>query len=171
MPLNSIPATTTVDALRRQAAARRKGSASSTSASGAASMPGNEPDLAALARRGRARVQGVSRSSRASTSFPRCQKRDLRVTLPTLARIGATLLVHAEVPGPLDAAGNTDAHAHPRSLFTYLASRPKAEEDEAIALLIRLCVAYRRPHAHRAPVVREFGGSRLPLRAPHGLPL
>ena len=60
-----------------------------------------------------------------------------------LARIGGTLLVHAEVPGPLDTARHTGSRVQttggtPRTL----ASRPNAAEDDAIALLIRSCAEY-----------------------------
>jgi len=140
MPLNSIPATTTLDAfdVKRGAA---EGQCFVDVGFWGGVIPGNEPDLAALLDAG---VRGFKAFLVPSgvDEFPAVSERDLRVTLPTLARIGATLLVHAEVPGPLDAAGNTDAHAHPRSYATYLASRPNAAEDEAIALLIRLCVEY-----------------------------
>ena len=51
--------------------------------------------------------------------------------------------------------------ADPRRYATYLASRPPAAEDEAIALVMRLCRATRRAHARRAPL----GGERAAAAA------
>lgn len=80
---------------------------------------------------------------------------DLRALIPALARVGAPLLVHAELPGPIDLA--VDRLRSPRRWIdripgisdrrytTYLASRPRAAENEAIALLIQICQESRLP--------------------------
>ena len=62
--------------------------------------------------------------------------------MPILANLGAPLLVHAELPGPIDAANARMRGADPRRYATYLATRPKAAEHDAIALLIDLCRHY-----------------------------
>ena len=73
-----------------------------------------------------------------------------------LARLGVPLLAHAELPGPLsEPAGDT------RLYSSYLASRPRASEDEAIALLARLC----RETGARVHVVHLSSADALPLLA------
>jgi allantoinase len=58
-----------------------------------------------------------------------------------LARLGAPLLVHAELPGPIEAAAELEACIawDGRGYSCYLESRPRAAENQAIALMIRLC--------------------------------
>src|SRR5207253_4201693 len=73
--------------------------------------------------------------------FPNVSEADLREAMPELARLGATLIVHAEMPGPIEAAccQSTDEDALvDRSYETFLRSRPRAAENEAIELMIRL---------------------------------
>ena len=86
---------------------------------------------------------------------------DLRVAMPVLTRIGAPLLAHAELAGPIDRAAT--AHRMERRWFdrvpgmsrasrrygTYLESRPREAENEAVSLLIQLC----REHRTRTHVV------------------
>src|SRR5262249_49372371 len=55
-----------------------------------------------------------------------------------LARIGAPLFVHAELPGPLDDAAKKIEGKDPRSYATYLASRPRRAEDAAVDLVLRI---------------------------------
>jgi allantoinase len=80
----------------------------------------------------------------------RIPEADLRVAMPAIARLGVPLLVHAEAPGPLHDAAQRRSAAGPvagflgarrsrRSYKTYLDSRPKEAENEAIASLIALC--------------------------------
>ena len=54
--------------------------------------------------------------------------------MPLIAESGLPLLVHCELSSPI-ATTATD----PRSYAHYLASRPKKWEDDAIALMIKLC--------------------------------
>jgi allantoinase len=79
---------------------------------------------------------------------------DLRVAMPAITRLGVPLLVHAEVPGPIERAAERRSAAGPlarfltarrsrRSYRAYLESRPKEAENEAIALMIALCRAFR----------------------------
>jgi allantoinase len=88
---------------------------------------------------------------------------ELRAATPALARLGAPLLVHAELPAAIDrAAAEQQAHRtwidrlpglpnSARRYTTYLNSRPKAAETEAIAMLIQLCRESRVP-IHVAPL-------------------
>jgi len=104
---------------------------------------------------------------------------DLGPAMAILAGLGAPLLVHAELAGPIDAAAPALAAADPRRYATYLASRPPAAEEQAIALVTRLCRATRaRTHivhhsaASALDQVRAARGEGLPLTAetcPHYL--
>jgi allantoinase len=93
--------------------------------------------------------------------FPHVTETDLRAALPELARLGALLIVHAEVPAPIDAASAKEAAtaADPRRYATFLRSRPNAAEDEAVALMIRLC----RETGARLHVVHHSSATSLEL--------
>jgi len=95
---------------------------------------------------------------------------ELLPAMAILAELGAPLLVHAEVAGPIDAAAPGLAAADPRRYATYLASRPPAAEEDAIALATRLC----RATGARTHIVHHSAASALDqLRAARaeGLPL
>jgi allantoinase len=70
---------------------------------------------------------------------------ELRAALPHVARTGLPLLVHAELPGPIDEANNRlqDRRADWRIYSTYLQSRPAEAELSAIRLLLSLCREYK----------------------------
>ena len=68
---------------------------------------------------------------------------ELRMALPHLARTGLPLLVHAELPGPVEAATHELEHADWTKYATYLQSRPDEAELSAIQLLLCLCREYR----------------------------
>jgi allantoinase len=95
---------------------------------------------------------------------------ELAPAMQILAGIGKPLLVHAELAGPIDVATAALAGADPHRYATYLASRPPAAEEQAIALVTRLCRATRA----RTHVVHHSAASALGLlrdaRA-EGLPL
>jgi len=64
---------------------------------------------------------------------------DLREALPVVAKLGAPLLAHAELIGPIAAAANRRTATTPRRSYkTWLDSRPRAAENDAIQLLLRL---------------------------------
>ena len=66
--------------------------------------------------------------------FPNVTEADLRKAMPIIARHGLPLLVHCEISdGVLRGQGDK------RSYLNYLQSRPKQWEDDAIALMTRLC--------------------------------
>ena len=145
MPLNSIPATTTASALEAKVRAA-EGQCFVDVGFWGGLVPGNESQLTSLHEAG---VLGFKCFLVPSgvDEFGWVTEADLRSALPTLARIGAVLLVHAELPGPLAAAAerlraasrSSGALTDPRAYTTYLATRPAAAEDAAIDLLIRLC--------------------------------
>jgi allantoinase len=85
----------------------------------------------------------------------------LRAALPELARLDAVLIAHAELPAPIEAAvaRASDARNDPRSYATFLATRPRAAEDAAVELLIRLS----RETGARLHVVHHSSADALPL--------
>jgi allantoinase len=137
MPLNSIPATTTVAALEaKRKAARRKCWVNVGFWGGV--VPGNTGELGGLYRAG---VFGFKCFLVPSgvPEFEHVTEKDLRAALPTLAALRAPLLVHAELPGHIEDAAKRLAKADRTRYATYLSSRPPEAEYEAIALMIRLC--------------------------------
>lgn len=134
MPLNSSPVTTTARAFAEKRAAA-EGKLWVDVGFHAGLIPSNTADLEPLLDAG---VLGVKAFLTPSgiDEFPNAAEADLRAGLPILARRGVPLLVHAELD--LGAPGMAD----PRSYAAYLASRPRAWENAAMALLIDLCRAY-----------------------------
>ena len=130
MPLNSIPATTSVAALEaKRAAALGRTSVNVEFIGGV--VPGNAGELAALAGAGVCAFKCFLAPS-GVPEFPPVGEPDLREAFPVLARTGLTLMAHAEDPAFLSPVGQ--ARGYPE----YLASRPVTAEREAIVLLIRL---------------------------------
>src|SRR5258707_6768826 len=74
--------------------------------------------------------------------FTMGNERELRAALPHVARTGLPLLVHAELPGPVDAATRRLSQTDWSKYATYLQSRPDDAELSAIQLMISLCREY-----------------------------
>src|SRR5205823_1895879 len=70
--------------------------------------------------------------------FPPVAELQLRPAMTKLAGLGLPLLVHAELPGPIARAAASRG-GDPRRYASYLASRPRAAELEAVDLMLRLC--------------------------------
>jgi allantoinase len=137
MPLNSIPATTSAGAYRQKIAAAANNLCVDVGFWGGV-VPGNASELRPLWDAG---VFGFKCFLVASgvPEFEHVEESDLRKALPELASLGAPLLAHAEVPGPIDrAVAKLAKTASPREYATWLASRPREAEDQAINLLVRL---------------------------------
>ncbi|HYT72736.1 MAG TPA: allantoinase AllB, partial [Gemmatimonadales bacterium] len=137
MPLNSVPVTTTVEALERKARAAA-GRATVDYAFWGGVVPGSDRQLAPLAHAG---VRGFKCFLVASgiDEFPPVSETDLRQAMTRLAELELPLLVHAELPGPIARAAASSAAGDPRRYASYLASRPRAAELEAIELMVGLC--------------------------------
>src|SRR5438477_12291488 len=99
MPLNSVPVTTTVTALKLKARAGA-GHATVDYAFWGGVVPGNTDQLAPLARGG---VRGFKCFLVPSgiDEFPPVTERDLRPAMVQLAGLGLAWLVHGELPGPI----------------------------------------------------------------------
>lgn len=136
MPLNSIPPTTTLAGFEEKLAAAN-GKCSIDVAFWGGVVPGNTAELEPLLNAG---VRGFKcfLVDSGVDEFPNVTEADLRETMPELARLGSILLVHAELPGPIEKAA-TDAAGDPRNYETFLHSRPRAAENEAIELMVGLC--------------------------------
>ncbi len=168
MPLNSIPPTTTLAGFEEKVAAA-EGKCTVDVAFWGGVVPGNTAELAPLIERG---VRGFKCFLIHSgvEEFPHVTEDDLRIAMSEIARLGSVLLVHAEVSGPIDAAAASLAGLDPREYDTFLRSRPRESENEAIALMIRLC----RETLCRVHIVHHSSSDALPmLRAARteGLPL
>jgi allantoinase len=152
------PATTTVAALeaKRQAA---QGTCYADVGFWGGVVPGNARDLAPLFEAGVLGFKCVLLPC-AGDDFPPVSEGDLRIAMPGLTRLGATLLAHAELVEPIDSARERQRvdrrwfdriprlSRASRRYATYLTGRPKEAENAAIARLIQLCRDYHtRTHA------------------------
>jgi allantoinase len=141
MPLNSVPATTTLPALE----AKRKAATGKCWVDWAAwggVVADHQEQIAALARAG---VLGFKcfLVHPGIDEFTMVTERELHGALPHVASTGLPLLVHAELPGPVEAATALLADADWSCYTTYLRSRPDDAELEAIRLMLSLCKEYR----------------------------
>lgn len=141
MPLNCVPSTTNVSAFEDKRSAAQ-GQCRVDWAAWGGVVRGNDKEIESLARAG---VRGFKcfLVHPGIDEFTMVEERDLRRALPTLAQTGLPLLVHAEVPGPIDAATARLAGKDWSKYATYLASRPDEAELAAIRLMLGLCREYR----------------------------
>lgn len=137
MPLNSIPATTSAVGFRQKITAAANQLSVDVGFWGGV-VPGNSSEIRPLWQAG---VFGFKCFLVPSgvEEFREVNESDLRATLPELAALGAPLLAHAELPGPIEEAMNKLPKNAPANRYaTWLASRPCKAENEAVALLLRL---------------------------------
>jgi allantoinase len=162
MPLNCVPATTTREGLRAKLeVARYKLHVDAKFWGGV--VPGNTSELGILWNAGVVGFKCFLVPSGVD-EFPNVTETDLRESMPELARLGATLIVHAELPGPIEAASppeitpfrpgirpgaeggqvrslngsSGDLRNLNESYTNFLRTRPRAAENEAVELMIRL---------------------------------
>ena len=169
MPLNSIPPTTTIGGLSEKLEAARSQCFVDTAFWGGV-VPGNTAELAPLHKAGVVGFKCFLIHSGVD-EFPNVTETDLRAALPELTRLGTLLIVHAEVPGPIERAGMPSCHAADAqdlskgdcvtAYQTFLDSRPRAAENEAVELMIRLS----REFGTRVHIVHHSSADALPLLA------
>ena len=139
MPLNASPPTTSVAAFEAKAAATEGKLRVDVALTGGV-VPGNAGELRGLVAAGCFAFKCFLVHSGVD-DFPSADEDVLRAALPVLADVGTPLLVHAELAGPIDAAlarqGNL-SDAELRRYVHWLESRPKAAENEAVDLVVRL---------------------------------
>jgi len=157
MPLNSIPATTTAAALEAKRTAARKKCWVNVGFWGGV-VPGNARDLRALHRAG---VFGFKCFLVPSgvPEFVHVGEDDLRAALPTLAALDSPLLVHAEVPGPIEKVNRKLAKCDTTRYRNWLWSRPPEAETRAIEMMIRLA----REFKARVHIVHVSSERSVPL--------
>jgi allantoinase len=137
MPLNCLPPTTTVAALE----AKRKAASGQCHVDWMAwggVVSDNQAHIESLATAG---VPGFKcfLIHPGIDGFTMVTEPELRAALPPVARTGLPLLVHAELPGPVDAATRRLADADWSKYATYLQSRPDEAELSAIRFMLGLC--------------------------------
>lgn len=160
MPLNCLPATTTVAALSAKRAAAKERCRVDWMAWGGV-VADNQSEIEPLADAG---VSGFKcfLVHPGIDGFAMVTEQQLRAALPHVARTGLPLLVHAELPSPIDAATRELTDADWRRYPTYLKSRPEEAELSAIRLLLSLCRTYK----FRLHIVHLSASQALPeLRA------
>jgi allantoinase len=165
MPLNCLPETTTVAALdAKRRAAEGQCRVDWTPWGGLTGL--NQEHLAPLAEAGVAGFKSFLVNP-GIEGFAMIGKQELEDALPTLARTGLPLLVHAELAEHLVPGGDTDDW---RQYATYLRSRPDESEMAAIRMLIGLC----RKYAFRLHIVHlatSLALEELALARAEGLPI
>ncbi len=168
MPLNSVPATTTVAALEAKRAAAR-GRVHVDVGFWGGVVPGNAGELDALVDAG---VRGFKCFLVPSgvPEFSAVAEADLRPALSALARRGVPLLVHAESPQVIAECGMRNADSNPQSnpqsairnpqYAMYLASRPPRAEVDAIRMMVRLSREFG-AHVHIVHVACAEGAAEI----------
>ena len=137
MPLNSIPATTSFVNFNEKLETT-KGKLWVDTGFWGGVVPGNSKDLLELWEAGCFGFKCFLVES-GVPEFGCVAEADLHGAMPMLAELGAPLLAHAELPGPIEnAARHRTASASRRHYQVWLDSRPRAAEHEAIELLLRL---------------------------------
>jgi len=152
MPLNSSPVTTTPRSLQK----KQEASAGKTWVDvgfWGGLVPGNLGELESLVGAGVCGVKAFLCDS-GLDEFPSVDEAVLRQAMPILARLGTTLLVHAELPDSPSPGLEVKT-----SYRDYLASRPEKWETDAIELVLRLCEEFR----CRVHVVHLASGDGLAL--------
>jgi allantoinase len=102
--------------------------------------------------------------------FTMVNETELCAALPEVARTGLPLLVHAELPGPVEKAWQRLQGADWSRYATYLESRPEEAELSAIRLLLALCREFRFRlhivHLSASQAISELRAARM-----EGLPV
>jgi allantoinase len=168
MPLNSSPVTTTTKAFDEKLKATEEKLHTNCGFWGGV-IPGNENEIEALIAKGVLGFKAFLTHS-GIEEFPNVMEKDLRKVMPIIAKNGLPLLVHCEL------SDSTPYSLLPTSHYqNYLSSRPKKWEDDAIALIIRLCEEFNCKthivHLSSADSIQQVASARqkgLPLTVETG---
>jgi len=168
MPLNASPVTTTVKAFEEKIKAAQ-GKLHANCGFWGGIIPGNETEIEPLIERGVLGFKAFLTHS-GIDEFPNVGAEELRKIIPIIAKKYLPLLVHCELSTPAHNPASPSRH-----YSDYLASRPKKCEDDAIALMIRLCEEYNCRthivHLSSAGSTGQIAGAKrrgLPLTAETG---
>ncbi|HEV8426819.1 MAG TPA: allantoinase AllB [Pyrinomonadaceae bacterium] len=151
MPLNSIPPTTTLAGFETKLETARNDCFVDVGFWGGV-VPGNTSELARMFAAGVVGFKCFLVPSGVD-EFQHVTESDLRQAMPELRRLGALLIVHAELPGSI----RTDSTEGDYQSF--LNSRPRSAENEAIELMIHLS----REFDTRVHIVHLSSAEALPL--------
>ena len=132
MPLNSSPVTTSAIAFDEKIAAIKNKLHTNVGLWGGI-IPGNDKEIEPLIQKGVLGFKAFLTHS-GIDDFPNATEDDLRKAMPIIAKYNLPLLVHCELTDD-----EQRAKGIPQSYQNYLQSRPKIWEDDAIAMMIRLC--------------------------------
>lgn len=154
MPLNSIPATTTLAAFRTKLDEARDKCFIDVGFWGGV-VPGNTAELGPMLEAGVVGFKCFLVPSGVD-EFQHVTEADLREAMPELARLDALLIVHAELPGPIDRVTPSGSGG---DYQTFLNSRPRTAENEAVELMIRLS----REFGTRVHIVHLSSSDAIPL--------
>ena len=135
MPLNSSPVTTTAKAFDEKLSAAKNKLHTNCGFWGGV-IPANENEIEPLIQKGVLGFKAFLTHS-GIDEFPNATEADLRKVMPIIAKYNLPLLVHCELTDD-----RRRAKGDYRSYQNYLTSRPRKWEDDAIALMIRLCEEY-----------------------------
>ena len=162
MPLNCLPATTNVAALEDKRAAAQGRCRVDWMAWGGV-VADNPHEIEPLANAG---VPGFKcfLIHPGIDGFTMVTEPQLRAALPHVARTGLQLLVHAELPAPIDSATAHLANADWSLYETYLQSRPEEAELSAIRMLLSACREFKFPlhivHLSASQALTELRAAR-----------
>src|SRR5690349_607873 len=131
MPLNSIPPTPALAGFKTKLGTGRDECFVDVGFWGGV-VPGNTAELEPMFQAGVVGFKCFLVPSGVD-EFEHVTEEHLREAMPELARLDALLIVHAELPGPIK-----NDEASTSEYQTFLESRPRAAENEAIELMIRL---------------------------------
>lgn len=171
MPLNSSPVTTTPENFRLKLAAADGKTHVNVGFWGGV-VPENAGEMQALLRSGVLGIKAFLTHS-GIEEFPNVTAADLRKAMPAIAKSGLPLLVHCELASPdstFPTGVGTVRIDDPAAYQTWLDSRPKSWENEAIRLMIDLC----RETGCRTHIVHLSSAEALPdiiAAKKEGLPL
>jgi allantoinase len=135
MPLNSIPPTTTLRNFQAKLETARNSCYVDVGFWGGV-VPGNTRELESLARAGVVGFKCFLVPSGVA-EFEHVTEQDLSEAMPELTRLDALLIVHAELPGPIDEAALVNSGSATK-YQTFLESRPRSAENKAVELMIKL---------------------------------
>lgn len=132
MPLNSSPVTTSLKAFEEKLNATKNKLHTDVGFWGGV-VPGNINELEGLIDKGVLGFKAFLTHS-GIDDFPNVSEDDLRKAMPVIAKYNLPLLVHCELSD-----NEHPCNGDSSSYKNYLATRPTKWEDDAIAMMIRLC--------------------------------
>jgi allantoinase len=154
MPLNSVPPTTTLPWFKTKLETARHDCFVDVGFWGGV-VPGNTAELAPMFAAGVVGFKCFLVPSGVD-EFEHVTEADLREAMPELTRLGALLIVHAELPGSITEGARDVGRADYQA---FLDSRPRAAENEAVELMIRLS----REFDTRVHIVHLSSADAIPL--------